>query len=60
VSLTKQARTEVRQPARQELQGADTCTVKRNGYEGHASSHGCVVADQGCGNRLIGYRYPEP
>ncbi|HAU22737.1 MAG TPA: hypothetical protein DCS24_09135 [Erythrobacter sp.] len=33
VSLTKQAQSEDRQPARQELQGADTCTVKRNGYE---------------------------
>jgi len=33
VSHTKQARSEDRQPARHELQGADTCTVKRNGYE---------------------------
>ena len=33
VSHTKQARPEDRQPTRHELQGADTCTVKRNGYE---------------------------
>jgi len=33
VSLTNQARGKPRKPNWQELQGADTCTVKRNGYE---------------------------
>src|SRR3569623_445421 len=33
VSHPKQARSEDRRPARHELQGADPCTVKRNGYE---------------------------
>jgi hypothetical protein len=33
VSLTYQPRGEPRQTDKQELQGADTCTVKRNGYE---------------------------
>jgi len=52
VSLTSSARSEDRQPMRQELQGADTCTVKRNGYEWT-----CIIATrlwslEGCGNRL--------
>jgi hypothetical protein len=33
VSHTNQARGKPRQPDWHELQGADTCTVKRNGYE---------------------------
>ncbi|VVT07136.1 conserved hypothetical protein [Erythrobacter sp. EC-HK427] len=33
VSLTYQSRIEIRPTDKQELQGADTCTVKRNGYE---------------------------
>jgi len=33
VSLTYRSRVETRQTDKQELQGADTCTVKRNGYE---------------------------
>ena len=52
VSHTQQARFENRRPARHELQGADTCTVKRNGYEWT-----CIIAARlwslaGCGNRL--------
>ena len=39
VSLTSSARSEDRQPMRQELQGADTCTVKRNGYEWTCITH---------------------
>ena len=39
--------------ARTELQGADTCTVKRNGYEGHASPIRRRGARAGCGNRLV-------
>jgi len=33
VSHTKQAWGKPHRPAWHELQGADTCTVKRNGYE---------------------------
>jgi len=52
VSRFNQARSEDRRPEGTELQGADTCTVKRNGYEWT-----CIIATrlwslEGCGNRL--------
>ncbi len=53
VSHTNQARSCDRRPERHELQGADTCTVKRNGYEGHASPIRRRGARAGCGNRLV-------
>jgi len=52
VSHTNQARGKPRQPDWHELQGADTCTVKRNGYEWTCIIQRPRGASERCGNRL--------
>ena len=52
---TRQARTEVRRPARLSFKEPIPALVKRNGYEGHVSSQRRRGAHEGCG---IGIRLP--